>query len=104
MDNLKALARQGTTVIVTSHVLSLVERCCDEVAIVAKGELAWRQRLDDTHGAPLEHVYLELTGRIQIVLSRLGYRQPMLEDFRRMKSAGVRLQGPLLAAGRNEES
>jgi ABC-2 type transport system ATP-binding protein len=67
MDLLRRLAQKGVTLFFTSHVLDVVERLCDEVAvidrgrIVAKGTLeAIRTQREVGQNASLEDVFLKL--------------------------------------------
>jgi ABC-2 type transport system ATP-binding protein len=66
-DLLRRLAQKGVTLFFTSHVLDVVERLCDEVAvidrgrIVAQGTLAEiRTQREVAHDASLEDVFLKL--------------------------------------------
>lgn len=63
---LETLAREGKTIVYSSHILDVVERVCHRVAIIAAGRLL----VDDSpenllaqHGAPtLESLFTRLTG------------------------------------------
>ncbi len=46
-DNLKLMVREGTTVLLSSHVLDTVEKLCDEIAIINKGRIIFRSRMED---------------------------------------------------------
>lgn len=46
-DNLKLMVRKGTTVLLSSHVLDTVEKLCDEIAIINKGRIVFRSRMED---------------------------------------------------------
>jgi ABC-2 type transport system ATP-binding protein len=66
-DLLRRLARKGVTLFFTSHVLDVVERLCDEVAVIHHGRLLARgsmdeirQRREGDHDASLEDAFLEL--------------------------------------------
>ena len=66
-DLLQRLTRNGVTLFFTSHVLDVVERLCDEVAIidhgriVAQGTLAYiRAQRAEAQDASLEDVFLKL--------------------------------------------
>jgi ABC-2 type transport system ATP-binding protein len=60
---LQALAAQGRTVLVSSHLLAEVAQTVDQVLIIDHGRLLARGRLDEltSNGQSLEDVYLELT-------------------------------------------
>lgn len=66
---LAELKRRGRTVIVNTHILGLVEKRCDRVAVLDKGRLLACGTLDElraqagTPGADLEDAFLALTGR-----------------------------------------
>ena len=63
---LETLAREGKTIIYSSHVLDVVERVCNRVAIMAKGKLLVEgspHDLQHQHGADtLEQLFTRLTG------------------------------------------
>lgn len=71
-ENLLALARRGRTIFLTSHSLDLVDRLCDEVAIIHEGKLLLQNSLEEVHaqigskpGEPfdLERFFLEKVGQ-----------------------------------------
>jgi len=63
-DLLRRLAQKGVTLFFTSHVLDVVERLCDEVAIIDHGRLVARGSLEQIRAhaadATLEDVFLRL--------------------------------------------
>lgn len=66
-DLLRRLAQKGVTLFFTSHVLDLVERLCDEVAVIHQGRLIAQGSLDQIRaqrevgsGTSLEDVFLKL--------------------------------------------
>lgn len=66
-DLLRRLAAKGVTLFFTSHVLDVVERLCDEVAIIDKGRLVAQGTLEQIRegravsgDASLEDVFLKL--------------------------------------------
>lgn len=62
-DILAALRRRGTTILLTSHILEIVEKLCEEIAILEKGALLGFGRLEDLRkGASLEAAFVELVG------------------------------------------
>ncbi|MDQ4490569.1 ABC transporter ATP-binding protein [Sinomonas sp. ASV486] len=53
----------GGTVVVSSHVMDLVQRMCDHVAVVARGEILAAGTVDEVRGgASLEDRFVELVG------------------------------------------
>jgi ABC-2 type transport system ATP-binding protein len=67
MDLLQRLTRKGVTLFFTSHVLDVVERLCDEVAIIHHGRIVAQGSLEDIRAqrreaqdATLEDVFLKL--------------------------------------------
>jgi ABC-2 type transport system ATP-binding protein len=69
MDLLQRLARRGVTLFFTSHVLDVVERLCNEVAVIDRGRIVAQGTLDDIRAqralggdASLEDVFLKLVG------------------------------------------
>lgn len=63
---LETLARDGKTIVYSSHILDVVERVCDRVAIMAQGRLMVEgppSELIQQHGAgTLEALFTQLTG------------------------------------------
>jgi ABC-2 type transport system ATP-binding protein len=60
---LRAFAGRGGTVVLSSHVMELVERVCDDVAVIAGGRVLAAGSVDDLRGGrPLEDVFVELVG------------------------------------------
>lgn len=58
---LRGFAREGRTVLISSHVLSEVQQTVDEVVIIQSGALRYSGRLADLGGASLEEAFLSLT-------------------------------------------
>ncbi|MFD0705370.1 ABC transporter ATP-binding protein [Alloscardovia venturai] len=62
-DILKEYVATGGTVIISSHVMSLVEKMCSHVAVIADGEVRASGTLDEVAtGKDLEDRFLELVG------------------------------------------
>ena len=57
----------GSSVIISSHAMDLVERHCDHVAVIAKGQvLASGRTLDISQGRRLEDAFISLVGSQEI--------------------------------------
>jgi ABC-2 type transport system ATP-binding protein len=62
-DLIGELARQGRTVVFSSHILSDVERLCSHAAILARGRLLAQGTIAELIGGrPLEDVFFEVVG------------------------------------------
>jgi ABC-2 type transport system ATP-binding protein len=63
-DILLNLVRGGATIFLTSHVLEVVERLCDHVAIVNLGRIVAEGRIEDVRGGSetLEDVFVRTVG------------------------------------------
>ena len=62
-DVLSAFTGRGGTVVLSSHVMELVERLCDHVAVMAGGRVLAAGPVDRIRdGRPLEEVFVELVG------------------------------------------
>ncbi|MEM7305835.1 MAG: ABC transporter ATP-binding protein [Planctomycetota bacterium] len=63
---LQGLAARGTAVLYCSHVMDVVERTCDRIAVLHQGRIAAQGSFEELsaerHGASLESVFTELTG------------------------------------------
>jgi ABC-2 type transport system ATP-binding protein len=74
---IQTLAREGKTIVYSSHILDVVERVCDRVIIIDKGRLLLDGKPEElvaTHGTgTLEKLFTDLTGG--------GELQRRAEDF-----------------------
>lgn len=72
--NLKAMVDRGATLFLTSHILELVERLCERIAILDHGRVLWQGRTEEVRerapaavganpGSALERVFLEIVGQ-----------------------------------------
>jgi len=63
-DILLDQVRQGATIFITSHVLEVVERLCDRVAIINEGKIVREGAMQDLRSASetLEDVFVRLVG------------------------------------------
>jgi len=65
-DLIAMLAAQGKTILYSSHILDVVEKICDRVLIIQKGNLIADDTIEDlmerTHTSTLENVFRQLTG------------------------------------------
>jgi ABC-2 type transport system ATP-binding protein len=60
---LRGYVAGGGTVVLSSHVMELVESLCDELAVVAQGRVLATGTLDEVRGdGSLQHRFLELVG------------------------------------------
>jgi ABC-2 type transport system ATP-binding protein len=64
-DWIRAARERGCSVLVSSHLLSEVERICDQVAIIDEGTLAAKGALDEivAEGETLEDAFVRLVGK-----------------------------------------
>jgi len=46
-DNLRLMAQQGVTVLISSHVLDTIEKLCDEIAIIHRGRRVLQAKTED---------------------------------------------------------
>lgn len=56
------LAREGTAILVSSHLLDEVERTCHRVLVMAKGRLVAEQPVDAAHHGALRELFFSVTG------------------------------------------
>ncbi len=67
---IQTLAREGKTIVYSSHILDVVERVCDRVIIIDRGKLLLDGRPEDlvaAHQAPsLEKLFTQLTGGAEL--------------------------------------
>jgi len=67
---IQTLAREGRTIIYSSHILDVVERVCDRVIIIDKGRLlldgAPEALVAEHKSGTLEHLFTQLTGGAEL--------------------------------------
>ena len=67
---IQTLAREGKTIVYSSHILDVVERVCDRVIIIDKGKLLLDGKPDElvtAHGSgTLERLFTQLTGGTEL--------------------------------------
>ncbi|MBM82160.1 MAG: multidrug ABC transporter ATP-binding protein [Planctomycetaceae bacterium] len=88
---LSSFVSRGSTVFLTSHVLSIVEQLCTHVGIISHGELVEQTSLDELRqGSSLEAVFLEKVGSSEEAMQTLSWlggdansssAEPMEIDF-----------------------
>jgi len=61
---LRAIAHKGVTVLLTSHILSLVDRVADQVVMINRGKIVWNSRLNELPKA-LEELYFETVEAVE---------------------------------------
>ncbi|MGI8695057.1 MAG: ABC transporter ATP-binding protein [Mycobacteriales bacterium] len=68
------LANDGTTVLVSSHLLSEVEQVCTHVGVMHVGKLLWQGAMDGLRGERADRVHVQTSQPVQAaaVLERLG--------------------------------
>jgi ABC-2 type transport system ATP-binding protein len=65
-DILTGYARSGGTVVMSSHVMALVESLCDHVAVLADGAVRAAGTVESVRGGrPLEEVFFSLVGGVR---------------------------------------
>ena len=55
---LRAITRKGITVLLTSHILSLVDRVADQVVMINRGQIVWNSQISELPKG-LEELYFE---------------------------------------------
>jgi ABC-2 type transport system ATP-binding protein len=67
---IQTLAREGKTIVYSSHILDVVERVCDRVIIIDKGKLLLDGKPDELvashHSGTLEKLFTQLTGGTEL--------------------------------------
>jgi ABC-2 type transport system ATP-binding protein len=56
---LKAMAERGLTILLSSHILSMVNRIADQILLLRRGELVWSSEAGELPGS-LEDLYFDL--------------------------------------------
>lgn len=81
---IRELADAGTTVLVSSHLLSEIEQVCSHIGIMSRGRLLVQGERQDVMGSATPHVHVTTTpahvSRAGEVLRRLGVREVRTED------------------------
>ncbi|WP_066040029.1 ABC transporter ATP-binding protein [Herbiconiux solani] len=88
---IRSLASEGTTVFVSSHLLSEIEQMCDHVAVMRAGRLVAQGSLDELRSAGQARVRLEVVtadaAAAEAVLARLTAGAPRIESVPGIESA-----------------
>jgi ABC-2 type transport system ATP-binding protein len=58
-DLLTAIARRGTTVFFTSHILSIVDRLAERIVMIRAGKIVWDSQAKED-ARPLDEIYFDL--------------------------------------------
>src|SRR5579884_542058 len=73
-DVLKRVVERGATVFLTSHVLEIVEKLCDDVGIIAHGKLVYQGSMAQAReGGSLEETFLKTVGGDQHEAQKLSW-------------------------------
>jgi len=83
---LRALAREGRTVVVSSHVLSEVQQTVDDVVVIARGRLVRQGTLADLESGPA--AVLVRTPTPSLLRDALGSTYPVTEVDGRLRVEG----------------
>ncbi len=89
---------RGRTVFMSSHVLSEVERTCERIALIRKGELALLATVDDLHKMAQRRVRITFKAEVAKPAERLAEQYDILEASPRewrLKARGA--LGPLVS-------
>jgi ABC-2 type transport system ATP-binding protein len=71
---LERFTDSGNTVVFSSHVMEVVERICDRVAVIHQGRVIAEGATDDLrNGRRLEDVFIELVGAPEAEIGALGW-------------------------------
>jgi ABC-2 type transport system ATP-binding protein len=71
---LRRFTASGGSIVISSHVMSLVEQLCDRVAIVASGRVVADGTLDEVRGGmSLEDRFVELVGSVDVDEEELSW-------------------------------
>lgn len=66
-DILKERAKSGTTIFMSTHLLSIAEELCDRIAIIKNGKIIFEikakdfQTIKENYNGKFEQLFLELT-------------------------------------------
>jgi ABC-2 type transport system ATP-binding protein len=98
-EEILALAASGrTTVFLSSHVLSEVERICGRIALIRRGSLVTVRRLDDLRGAHPRRVTILFTEPVMAAIPALPEIRVVSRGEREWVLDVTGPLGPLLAA------
>ena len=87
----RSLADDGTTVLVSSHLLAEVEQICSHVGVMSRGRLVADGTLEEFRANAVRSVSVRTpdTALAREVLARLGLRHPSIEATDASVSAGI---------------
>lgn len=95
-DLLQALAKEGRTVLTSSHLLSEVEQTVDEVIIIAHGQLRYQGRLDQLEATQAPRTLVETSQRDALLglAQANGWR---VDTTGGARAVAVTIEGPTAA-------
>ncbi|MHB1536132.1 MAG: ABC transporter ATP-binding protein, partial [Acidimicrobiales bacterium] len=78
---IRELASAGTTVFLSSHLLSEVEQVCSHVAVMSRGRLLTQGTLADLRSAGVNRLRVEVDDPVRAasILARIGLAQPSID-------------------------
>jgi ABC-2 type transport system ATP-binding protein len=81
-DLIRSLVAEGRTVVLSSHLLDEVEKMCDAIAIVDRGEVVLQGRIDDlsADAAPILHLECSDPARAAVLLRLRAGVESVRED------------------------
>jgi ABC-2 type transport system ATP-binding protein len=81
-DLIRSLVAEGRTVVLSSHLLDEVEKMCDAIAIVDRGEVVLQGRIDDlsADAAPILHLECSDPARAALLLRLRAGVESVRED------------------------
>ena len=83
------LRRQGKTVILSTHIFSLVEKLCDRVGIIVNGRMAVCDTLSAlTASDDLEDVFFDIIRKLQVMIVGKGIWTIMKKELARFFKDG----------------
>ena len=105
---LRGLADTGKTVVFCSHILEVVERLCDQIAVVAHGRLRARGSVSaimaESGASTLEQAFMTLTGETDVAREASEILAALATDGASRPSAGMRERPTLATDGGEKEA
>ena len=105
---LRGLADGGKTVVFCSHILEVVERLCDEIAVVAHGRLRARGSVSaimtEAGASTLEQAFISLTGETDVAREASEILAALATDGESRPSAGRRERPTFATDGGKKET
>lgn len=88
---LKGIAKNGKTIIVSSHILTELADFCTSVGIMEKGEILLYGKIDEVSGIPKDSILISLRIKDDIDLKQILETYPFVKKFEKINKSSWKI-------------